>query len=152
MNEEWKPIIGFEDTYEVSNLGRVRNSLTGFVLNPKTSMYGYLEVILHSPDRRGYKRVHRLVAESFLGTTTNLEVHHKDGNRRNNVISNLIICDSKEHRGGENCWKSRLSREDVEEIRKEISKGLSQYELAAKYYVAQQTISDIITGKTWKKE
>ena len=44
---------------------------------------------------------HILVMEEYLGrpTTTTERIHHKDGNRQNNNIDNLVLCaDNKEHK------------------------------------------------------
>lgn len=54
--------------------------------------------------RKGYKYVHRIVAETMLGRsfTDSEVVHHKDGNRLNNAPENLEVHEShsahmKEH-------------------------------------------------------
>lgn len=88
--EIWKPVKGFEGRYEVSNMGRVRNSLSGKVLKPST-YEGYKRVNL-SIDRGKYKTfgVHRLVAFAFVdGYAEGLEVNHIDENPSNNKAANL---------------------------------------------------------------
>lgn len=47
-------------------------------------------------------RLARLLAGCFLGNIENMEVHHKDGNRKNNNLDNLEILTFEEHRGKEN--------------------------------------------------
>ena len=51
---------------------------------------GYYQVILYKNGKRQYKRVHKLVAETFLENPNNLpQVNHIDGNKLNNNASNL---------------------------------------------------------------
>lgn len=49
--------------------------------------------------KNGYVLLHRVVVENYLGRVLNATevVHHKDHNKRNNVIENLEVLDSKEH-------------------------------------------------------
>jgi hypothetical protein len=103
MNEQWRPIHGF-DRYEVSNLGNVRN-LGGYkvncgpnqkgvraipprILRPfRVNSTGYMQVVL--PDRRKHS-VHRLVALAFHGESKRGEVvNHKNAVRHDNRAENL---------------------------------------------------------------
>lgn len=90
--ELWKPlpIEGYADRYEVSNCGRVRNSLSQVGLKPGTQSSGYLTVSLHPRPQRSFL-VHRLVALAFLPkpVSERRQVNHIDGNKRNNVMTNL---------------------------------------------------------------
>ena len=47
----------------------------------------------------GYVHEHILIAEKALGhyLSDNVEVHHVDGNPRNNANSNLVICENKKY-------------------------------------------------------
>lgn len=105
--EVWKPVVGFEEYYEVSNLGRIR-SLDREVYSEKGSFMrfyrgrilkltdngnGYLVVNLGRGNRR---HVHRVVAEAFLPNIFNLPfINHKDENPKNNEVSNLEWCTAK---------------------------------------------------------
>ena len=111
--EIWKPII-YKDIkrnmYEISNLGRVRNVLTGHILSLCPSEKGYMMVLLScnkSLNRRHVSiKIHRLVALNFVEgrDEEHNEVDHKDGNKRNNKASNLEWVTHLEniHRGYEN--------------------------------------------------
>lgn len=96
-NEIWKPVVGFEDSYEVSNMGRVRSKekkfLNGVVYPPKLifiSNTTYATVQLWKNGKATNKLVHRLVAEAFLPNPNNLpEVDHKDDDLHNNRLDNL---------------------------------------------------------------
>jgi hypothetical protein len=86
--EEWRIIGGFDD-YSVSNLGRVRNDRTGWVLKAqldKATQYLFVSLC------RRPKKIHQLVATAFLGDSGGLEVNHIDRDRRNNSIRNLEYC------------------------------------------------------------
>lgn len=89
MEEIWKQIKDYEGYYEVSSLGRVRNSQTGKVLIGDTNNLGYRRVILYNPEKKRFF-VHRLVALHFCdGYQEDLVVNHKDGNKLNNRADNL---------------------------------------------------------------
>ena len=93
--EYWKPVIGFEGLYEVSNFGRVKSLKRGkeLILTPYTNRCGYLLVQLYK-NGKYRKQVHRLVAEAFLDNPNNLPcVNHKDENPQNNHVENLEYCD-----------------------------------------------------------
>ena len=101
--ELWKPVVGFEGSYEVSNMGRVRSldrewvqearggtfylyKRKGQMLKPGPSG-GYPSVVL---GRNNTRLVHRLVAEAFIGPyPEGQEVRHKDGTRANPCLYNL---------------------------------------------------------------
>lgn len=103
--EEWKDIKGYEGAYQVSNLGRVRNTVK--ILSLCTDNQGYLKLNLYSNGKRKTVRVHRLVAEAFIDNTNNHKyINHKDENKLNNKAENLEWCSAKY-----NCnYGSRTSR------------------------------------------
>lgn len=89
MQEVWKPINGFEDIYEVSNLGNVRNA-NGRIRKPFLIPKGYLMVDLFRNYERTHARVNRLVAEAFIPNPENKpEVNHKNGDKADNRAENL---------------------------------------------------------------
>lgn len=93
MTEVWKDVYLFPNSYEVSNLGRVRNKRTNKVLIPYTSETGYLKVKLCENTIRKNERVHRLVALAFIDNPNKYsEVNHKDGDKTNNTVENLEWC------------------------------------------------------------
>lgn len=93
MNEIFKDIKNYEDLYEVSDTGLVRNKVSGKILKPSKDKYGYLRVKLYKDGIRKTIRIHRLVAEAFLPNPLNLpQVNHIDENKSNNNVENLEFC------------------------------------------------------------
>ena len=99
MIEEWRPILGYKNRYEVSNLGRVRGPRGIIGWRGKNK---YMIVSLHGKRKEPTTTqskpfiyevkvyVHQLVAEAFLGPCPEgHEVNHIDTDKSNNVLSNL---------------------------------------------------------------
>lgn len=84
----WKQI---ENTkYEISENGEIRNSKTGRILSQWNHNYGYRGITLFIDNKKKNYLVHRLVGEYFIPNfDSNLPVHHVDGVKHNNHISNL---------------------------------------------------------------
>ena len=97
MKEIWKPIVGYEKHYEVSNYGNIRSICSRWGIRNKPRMVsqvlspkGYKRVRLCKNNTSKFHMVHRLVAEAFIGKPKeNKEINHKDYNRANNSINNL---------------------------------------------------------------
>ena len=143
MIEEWRPVVGYEGLYEVSNLGRVR-SVDGYVkskgesyrlhkgkvLSPAKDTIGYLFVILHCNGKCKTIRIHRLVAQAFLLNPDNLtEVNHKDEDKTNNSVDNLEWCDHKYNMN----FGTRNIRSKDTHIKNGYWTGLSKEEYRKKY-------------------
>lgn len=100
--ENWKPVLGFEGLYEVSDLGRVKSlaktwtpGLGGTIKKPDTILkqglggHGYYIVGLSKNGKPKTCNVHKLVWEAFNGET-NLHIDHIiEGNRLDNRLCNL---------------------------------------------------------------
>ena len=101
--EIWKDVKGYEGSYQVSNLGRVKGlarivphgrcgtcSIKEKVLTPGEHRQGYLMAFLARDRKRKRIYVHRLVAIAFLSNPFNKPtVNHKDGDKSNNKSTNL---------------------------------------------------------------
>ncbi len=91
-NEIWRPVLGYENHYEVSNLGNVRSLMYkgGRHIHPihqTLKPSGYYEVMLTENKKNFYKPVHRLVAQAFVPNPHNKPcVDHIDTDRRNTTI------------------------------------------------------------------
>ena len=90
IEEIWKPVVGFEDYYRVSNTGKVFSIRSNRYLNQAPKHTGYRDIELNVNGKASYKRMHRLVAEAFIPNPLNKPaVNHIDGNKLNNNASNL---------------------------------------------------------------
>lgn len=90
MREVWKDVEGFEDKYRVSNMGRVMSKKTRNIMKTHILNSGYESASLYVEGKTSNRTVHRLVAYHFCeGYREGLHVNHKDGNRLNNVSTNL---------------------------------------------------------------
>lgn len=97
QDEIWKPIVGFEDFYEVSNFGNIRRKKSGRLRRIDYAPI-YPTILLSANSVHKTYRVHRLVAKAFLppieGKT---HVNHKDGDHSNNCVDNLEWVTQKEN-------------------------------------------------------
>lgn len=127
--------------------------------------YGYLHTKLCKLGDCKHRTIHRLVAIAFLENPENYkQVNHIDGDKQNNRVDNLEWVSASQnirhaydtglmnsdHLKGENHYNSKLTEQNVKEIREYYkNKELSQRGLAKKYGVGVTTIADIINNKTW---
>ena len=174
MKETWKPIVGYEGLYEVSNLGRVR-SLTrlskfrnrsgkldervikGRIMRPQKQRTGYLNVGLSKDGKVTLFRVHRLVAAAFIANPEGLyEVNHIDEDKTNNRADNLEWCDHKYNnnygskpRRGERNPMAKLTSEDVDEIRYRRASGEMLKTIAADFGISINHVCNLAQGKRW---
>lgn len=102
MQEEWRPIQGFEN-YQVSNMGRIKSlerktlrkdgnilSVKEKIIKQQLSKKGYFRIKIQEKNNLSMCSVHRLVAEAFIPNPDNKpQVNHKDGNKQNNRVDNL---------------------------------------------------------------
>ena len=92
--EIWKPVVGYEGLYEVSNLGRVkslpRKDSKGGIKSQRETIWGYLLCQLWKDGKGKNHSVHRLVAEAFIpNPEVKQTVNHIDCNKHNNRADNL---------------------------------------------------------------
>ena len=170
--EKWKPVVGYEGTYSVSDAGRVmrtargRNTRPGRVLAPATNHGGYRIVCLSQNGKERTAVVHSIVARAFLGDPHGLHVNHKDGDKQNNHVANLEHVTAAENNrhavemglartNPEQCRlagrrNSTLTVADVRRIRRVAARGTSYVNLAREYGVHASTIGGIVRRERWQ--
>ena len=90
MEEVWKEINNYKGLYSVSNRGRIK-SMTSFVPLIFSQSNGYSRVTLIKNGKAKGHLVHRLIAQAFILNPGNKDtVKHKDGNKHNNNVDNLM--------------------------------------------------------------
>lgn len=89
--ETWKPVVGYEGRYEVSDMGRVKSLKFGKVMRTDFNNWGYERVTLYRGNERNHKYLHRLAMEAFVGFSEK-QVDHENGNKGDNRLVNLRYC------------------------------------------------------------
>lgn len=176
MGEVWKPVVGHEGLYEVSDQGRVRS--LDRVQTYRAVRHGKeIEVVRRHRGRllhpgwtgthltvalgKGNSRlVHHLVLEAFIGPRPpNMEGCHDDDDGANNRLANLTwgtrsknmfdAIRNGRRRIGEENPKSRLTDAKVREVRN-LLVDQTDYQIAKAFGVSDGTIRQVRYGRTWK--
>lgn len=173
----WENLYEVSDTGLVRSVDRsvfkrngVMQTFKGKQLRSHLSSTGYPVVRLSddSNDRRRMARCHILVAMAFIPNPLNKpEVNHIDGDKTNSNFENLEWVTSQENRKhawdtglrnrshlpnyfGEDNWNSKLTDDDIAEMRKDRESGMTFQSIADKFNVHKSTALSAIKGKTWK--
>ena len=172
--EEWRPVTGWENLYQVSDQGRVRSlprisqcsngtrrRYPGKLLTP-TSDGHYYGVLLHDIPRRKRVPVHTLVAQAFLGPCPEgQEVRHGPGGKLDNRLVNLSYGTRRQNNTedklrdgtllrGESHPEAKLTEEDVRAIRILYAAGVTYMKLAEQFGVSWTNIREIVHRRAWK--
>lgn len=162
--ERWEIVEGGD--YAVSDHGRVmrttskRGAAWGKLLAYRDTGTGYWTVGLHVHGRSRTTRIHILVANAFLEPSAERrQVNHKDGNKHNNVATNLEWATHYEnaiHAHHNGLKKCKLSEAQVAELRRDLASGMRHAAIARKFNVTQTHVSNISRGKArrivWEKQ
>ena len=151
--------------YQVSSMGRIRG-MRGRVLKPAPNKDGYLTFCLCGNGRKKSKKIHRLVAEAFIGKKPDgYETCHINGNPADNRVVNLKYVTPTENQShriehgtsnrGERCGRAKLTWDDVIYIRRHYkprSKVLGARVFAKTFGVTEGHILNIIRGDSWRPQ
>jgi hypothetical protein len=177
--EVWKPVVGFEGLYEVSDEGRAkslmrvvrrkrRNAAEEYMPVPerllrpwRTNKLGHVSLSLNTGGNTTKRLLHRLVLEAFVGPCpAGMQACHNDGNPANNRLGNLRWDTSKANHHdkirhgttnrGERCGAAKLTASSVRDIRAKRASGAKVADLAKQHGVSGPTISEICNRRTWK--
>lgn len=176
QTEIWRPVVGFEGLYEVSSIGRVR-SLDHEVRNRYSTRIRRGRIRKPTPDRAGYLmvslsreravktgKIHRLVAEAFLGAAPNVDsaVNHRDFKKDNNAVENLEWSTPEQNRrhavnGGrfEGAVRplrgKKLNASKARAIKAAKAAGEATKAIAARFKVSTHTIMRVVNGRIWAR-
>jgi len=102
MDEQWRPVVGYEGFYEVSNLGAIRSvprwvrtkgdarqHRPGRVLVQKPQGRGYMKVSLSAHGVVTCALVHRVVCSAWHGVQEGMDAAHINGIKTDNRTENL---------------------------------------------------------------
>lgn len=150
--------------YQVSNLGRVYNSVTKKYLKPRMHTAGYKQVSLYINKKEYRFYIHRLVLLHFSPVIIgdNNQVNHINGIKDDNRLSNLEwVNNSKNQKHayssglkksvkGENNFNSKYTEKQIHKVCKLLEKGKLYSLISDKTHVDYNTISDIKCNRRWK--
>lgn len=147
----WKQ---FNDTYNVSSSGQVKNRKTNRILKGEINSKGYIRVTLNT--KRYF--VHRLVAMLYIPNNNNYsQVNHINHNKTDNRYSNLEWCNNQYNSAqafinGRISGRTKISKENLVTILEYIkTKKYTIKEIASLYNVSIPTIYAIKQGLNIKR-
>ena len=171
--EIWKPVVGWEGFYEISNMGRAR-SLGRLVprdgrclkyiqgrLIKRSYTQRYVGIGLSRNGKVVNRMLHHLVLEAFIGPRpSGMEACHFNGVRTDNRLDNLRWDTKKANEAdkvrlgtasvGENNGRARLCASQVAEIRALRKAGtFTRRELARRFGISLGTVAAIFSGRLW---
>lgn len=174
MDIEWRPVVGWEGLYKVSNEAQVRRvkatgkTYAGRILTQRVQC-GRLVVKLsdakgkrHGKGDGRYRFVHRLVAATFIGPCPpGKEVNHKDYDKFNNRADNLEYVTHSEnmkhsyahgHRvvRGSTHKRSTINEDQARAIKELHRQGLSKKAIVQQTGIKYMTVWHVVNGTAWR--
>lgn len=182
LEEVWKDIKDYEGYYQVSNLGNIK-SLDRYVdhycrFNGKitpmlrkgrprkigSSPNGYSVICLRKlGNHPSHRSVHRVVCEAFIPNPSNLpQINHIDGNKKNNIVSNLEWCTPSENQFhairngltsskiGESAPRAKLKEIEVLQIKEMLKTNKAYTQISSQFKVTPGNIYRIDKKLSWK--
>lgn len=162
--EIWKEVENYPD-YDIRSYGRVKSykRSNGRLMSLSSDGQGYLKVNFDIGGKNKSIKVHRLVASAFLKEVKGKNyVNHKDGNKKNNHISNLEWVTPSENtrhafdnglnvaRKCEDHPLAKLRKDDVLEIRQLAKCNVPVKSIASRFDISDNHTRQIIKEEAWK--
>ncbi len=149
----WKPLVGYEGRYEISESGEVRSlkfrGVGGVHLMKTTRNYSGYHVISLGIDRKQH-RLHNLVLETFVGPRPEgMHGCHNDDDKDNNQLSNLRWdtpkenCKDRTDNGNYIGRRGKITESERQDIFNRIHAGESAKKLAMEYGISDCRIYQI---------
>jgi len=163
--ENWKPIIGFENYYEISNLGNVRSLIRkgktaygvreygGNFIKPFLSSSGYPAINLTKKGYRKQFHIHSLLLKTFIGECPkNMEACHNNGIRTDFRLENLRW-DTRKNNHKDQILHGTRPRVGIK-INGNLAKEIKELEeklsvISKKYNLSKIQIWRIKTNRAW---
>jgi hypothetical protein len=167
MDEQWKPIPGYEGIYSISSIGRTRvdiggrGRMAGMILKPRYTTDGYIKYMLRKDGKSRAFLSHRLVYAAFVRPLgCDEEIDHINGIKDDNAIGNLepvskLVNMQRSFARGRNMARgsrvstSKLTEELVGAIKNRYRSGAIQARICEEFGLPKSQVSKIILGKTW---
>ena len=160
----WKEAYGF-DNYLCNEQGQIYSLISKKIMKTHNDKDGYQCLRMTVEKGKAVTvKAHRLIAQTFLPNPENKPfVNHKNGNKKDNAISNLEWCTVKENNNharqtglindyGTNNTRAVCNEEMLKEIRTLIAEGKGNTEIEKITGISNKVISNIRRGRNYKKE
>ena len=153
------PLKAYEDRYEVSSSGVIRNLKTKRPIKQHIDKDGYLVVFPFNGIKTTTLGVHRAIALSFIENLENKPtVNHLDGDKQNNRLDNLEWATHKEQSNHSIFTLGNSIEEkghtyitiDTEKVLHLLEQGISQDNVAKEMDISQATVSRIKNNTRFK--